>query len=165
MQSCCFVSSFSDALLWAAFDLTCVHWCTVKECHGPGGMTFVSFRTASQFLTSMVDYGVCNMPGLDSEQRPDSTGIERPLAGRLEKAAGTIKARVKQRTGLGRFSSCVQQLNEFRNWFQRLGLETVSTLTSSHPSCSREVLCPLGFDRYSKCLIFLLQECWWWGWV
>lgn len=47
-------------------------------------MIFVSFKTASQFLANMVDYGVCNVPSLDSEQSPGSTRIERPLAGGLE---------------------------------------------------------------------------------
>lgn len=84
-----------------------MHSCAVKEHYRPGGMIFISFKIAPQFAANMVDYGACNVPSLDSEQSPGSTKIERPLAGGLEKAAGTIKARVKRRQGSDRFSSCM----------------------------------------------------------
>lgn len=80
-------------------DLTCIHACALKEYCGLEGIIFASFKTASQFPTNMVDYGVCNVPSLDSEQSPGSTRIEKPLAGGLEKAAGTIKAQTNQRQG------------------------------------------------------------------
>lgn len=92
-------------------DLTYIHPCAVKEHFGLEGIIFVSFKTASQFPTNMVDYGVCNVPSPDSEQSPGNTRIERPLAGGLDEAAGTIKAQAKQRQG---FSSSRHQFNETR---------------------------------------------------
>lgn len=70
--------------------------------------------TAFQFPAKMFDFGVCNMQSLDPEQRPGSTGKERPLAGGLEKAAGAISARTKQRQGSGRFC-CMHAAVEW-NW-------------------------------------------------
>jgi len=97
------------------FDLTCIYACAGREGYGSEGIIFISFKTDSQFRTNMVDYGVCDVPSLDSEQSPGSARFERPLAGGLEKAAGTVKGRAKQRKGSDRFSSCMQRLNEVRN--------------------------------------------------
>lgn len=65
---------------------------------GPGGIA-----TAFQFPADMFGFGVCNMPSLDPEQSPGSTRTERPLAGGLEKAAGTSNARTKQSQGSAHF--------------------------------------------------------------
>lgn len=161
------------------FELTCTHACAVRECYGPEKTIFVSFKTASQFPTNMVDYGVCNMPSLDFEQSPGTTRIERPLAGGLEKAAGTAKARAKQRQGSDRFSSCIQQLNEIRNWSLGTGVRGCI--------CIQGHLCPPQLQQRgcyasscyflqgleplwdlrdtAKCLVFLPHEHWEWGWI
>lgn len=106
-------------------------------------------------------------------------GLKGLWQGGLEKAAGTIKARVKQRQGSDRFSSCMQQLSEIRNWFPGTGARDCICIQEHlsppqlqqrgavpHPVTTCKGLSPSGmWERQQMGLVFLPQECWEWGWV
>lgn len=109
-------------LLWAAF-WSHLHTCMCSErsiIFQKGWFLFISRQLPHSLLIWLITvFAMCQVWIRNRAQA--ALGLKGLWQGGLEKAAGTIKPRVKQRQGSDRFSSCMQQLSEIRNWFPGTG--------------------------------------------